>query len=178
MPDRIQLSSLTVHLQGQVSRDIYERATRLAFYLAQQIKRAYAAKLIASHGESGALGGILAEVRKTSQYLEINFGFSKSAHYLANLELGEHGTDSSPRGGAEFQRTKMPPSEAYLRWIKLAGITPRGGFKTKNQEAELRSLAFAMAMARKRHGIAAMRLIEKTLLARQSKIQAYLQGST
>jgi hypothetical protein len=172
----IAAETLVVDLQQRFSRDIYERCNRLAFVLAQDIKRAYAEKLHSSDGESGSLGGILAEVRRSQSLLEINFGFSKAAHYLANIELGEHGTISSPRGGAAFTRRRMPPVEAYVRWIERTGIQPKAKEKDKRSRSEkVRSMAFAMARSRQQHGIPAMRVMEKTLAARSEKIRQYLQ---
>lgn len=175
----IPFENIVVDLKQQMSRDIYERCSRLAFVLAQDIKRAYSEALHSSDGESGALGGILAEVRKSQSLLEINFGFSKAAHYLANLELGEKGTKSTPPGGAAYQRRRMPPVDAYVRWIERTGIQPEADDKDKRPRSEkVRSMAFAMARSRQLHGIPAMRIMERTLQARSAKIRQYLQGST
>jgi hypothetical protein len=189
--------ALVVDIAGRINNDVYQRATRLAFELVQDIQKLYAREFTAGSGASGAIGGVLAETRRTANLIEMTFGFSQAAHYLAYLEFGERGTESTPPGGARYTRKKAPPIRNIYEWIQRAKIsTPRHFVDRAERNAEIKSqkkkpknydpsapwwsidpgilFAHAIAQARKRRGRAGMHLLEKYFRQEQTRIREAL----
>ncbi|MEP7236199.1 MAG: hypothetical protein ABI778_12970 [Ignavibacteriota bacterium] len=123
------IDTLILEIKDQAMKDILLRAARAMEFLLGEIKRAY--KFKASHGESGALGGLMAEVKKSKDFIEATIGVTRAAKYLANLDQGERGTEGGPEGGAPFKRTKAPPLKNIYQWIRLAAITIPKYYQTR-----------------------------------------------
>ncbi len=199
----IPVDSLVVTIRERLTQDVETRVGRAMETLLGLIKEAYARPagnspqgvplgFTATHGESGAIGGLSYEVKRAQKFIEGVIGLTDAARYLGNLEYGEGGTHGAPSTGALFTRERMPPVEKIAAWIVLAGIAPhgphgeevtvprhrrKGAPSQAGYEKAVMSMAWAIAIKRKRLGRPAMRVIERTINQHRQTLTNLLSGA-
>lgn len=193
------IEALFLEIRNRSEREILFRASAAMEFLLGEIKRAY--HFAGSHGESGALGGLMIEVKKAKGFIVATVGVTKAAKYLANLDQGERGTISGHAGDPHaFVRTKAPPIKNIYRWITLAAITIPAYYKKRAEGFAAIAkkkrkpkwfdpskpwysddpqvlFAFDIAMKRKKYGFKGLHVIEQTAKVHASKISKYLEGA-
>lgn len=185
------LELLHITIKSHVERELLLRAGRAMEYLVDAIKQAYREVLKVQSGESGALGGLVGEMRTARDLIAITVGVTKAAQYLANIDLGERGTKGGPTD-APFVRKKAPPVASLYRWLVKGQIEIPAYYRTRAERNAKRKTksdkpwlsedpgvlyAFDIAMKRKRYGRVGLKLIEKTVRAKADKIRSYLEGA-
>lgn len=164
------VQTIEFELTRKINDDVFRRAGQLTIELLQDLRELYRKKMMVKSGASGALGSIVGETKRIGDQLDILIGFDRSIAglYLAALEFGESGTESTPAGGAAFKRTRMPPVRPIYRWVRESSVA----IPTQFAKADDPALAFAWAIAvkRKKHGRAGWHLAEKFLRGEKDRI--------
>lgn len=166
---------------SQIGGSNYKKVLRdYASALNQTAQRVLGRRKIGKNKSYGEASGAL---RKSLKFAikggDVTFGSSQpSAKFIY---WGVNGTERNRRSPMSY-RTKQPPLDPILRWMKVKPIRlrdPETGSFIKQTESGLRSAAFLIARAIKKKGIASLKYYEiayKDTLPKWSKKLAEAQA--
>jgi hypothetical protein len=172
------LDEIRISAEQRARTDALKRVGRAALMLEQELKVAVARMTRVSMGQSGSIGSIVSSAEEIDGVAVGRVGLS-SAHDYLKYRLG----GIKPAPGAVWPAyTKLPPVDRLKLWVIKAGLVkPDPKKKYQSLDARARSIAFAIALKRKREGAPPMQLngaplIETVINIHRERIKQILEG--